>query len=632
MTLTKKFLLAFAVKLTIFLALLAVSYITIERMLVAREWTQHTQDVLQKAGAVETDLINIETSERGYAITGKETYLEPLTLGTRSLQANYDTLKVLTADNPKQQAALSEFHDGYQRWLNSEVNPLIALRRKVNDGSGPLQAVIDFIGSGSGKNQMDVLRDDLSRITQAELTLLRERQTNLTNLMAVVKDLIVFGGAAGVLIGVGVSLLAALNIKRPLAEAVRYAEKVRAGDFSARLTQSRNDEIGALLSALESMVGRIGNYTAKLKEQSALLDLAHDAIFVRDMEGRIVFWNKGAEQTYGWPEDEALGRVPVDLLQAQYPEPLEDIIRTLIASGRWEGELLHVTRSGKPITVAGRWAVRRDSDGNPSGFLEINRDVTEHKEADKQLHSYMKKMENSIALLKDFTFIASHDLQEPLRKISIYGDLLQNDYEGVLGEGGMQYLEKIKGASVRMRELIESLLLYSRVTTQAAPFVPVDLGTLIEEVMLDLEVPIHETDAKVEIHDLPNLQADPSQMRQLFQNLLGNALKFHWQDTQPVVKIYGHPCWNDSCQIFVEDNGIGFDEKYRDLIFQPFQRLHGKSSPYKGSGMGLAICRKIVERHNGTITAGSRKGNGSTFIITLPESQLDEPRQEMLAA
>ncbi len=633
MTLTEKLLLAFAVQLTVFVALLAVSYATIERMVVARDWTLHTHDVLKKASAVETDLISIETGERGYAIAGRETYLDPLTLGIHSLQSDYNTLKVLTTDNPKQQAALSAFHDGYQRWLETEVYPLVALRREVNSGSRPLQAVIDFVDSGNGKKQMDALREDLSQITRAELSLLRERQANLTDLMAGTKDLIVFGGAAGVLIGIAISLLVAINIKRPLAEAVRYAEKTKAGNFSAKLTWNRKDEIGALLSALQSMVGRIRVYTAKFKEQSALLDLAHDAIFVRDMDGRIVFWNRGAEQTYGWSEDEALGRVPMELLQARYPAPLEDIIETLIASGSWEGELRHVTRNGRPIIVASRWAVRKDSHGNPSGFLEINRDVTEHKEADKQMHSSMKKLENSIALLKDFAFIASHDLQEPLRKISIYSDILGNDYREALGDEGMQYLKKIQGASVRMRELIESLLLYSRVTTQGEPFVPIELGALIEEVILELELPVHETEAKVEIRDLPNLQADPSQMRQLFQNLLGNALKFHGQDTRPAVKIYGLPCCGDgSCRIFVEDNGIGFDEKYLDLIFQPFQRLHGKSSQYKGSGMGLAICRKIVERHNGIITASSRPGGGSTFIITLPKSQLEEPPQEMLAA
>jgi PAS domain S-box-containing protein len=350
------------------------------------------------------------------------------------------------------------------------------------------------------------------------------------------------------------------------------------------------------------------------------------------MEGRIVFWNCGAEQTYGWSKDEALGKEPQDLLKARYPEPLEDILETVVTSGRWEGELQHVTSKGVSITLASRWALRRDAHGNPSGFLEINRDVTEHKEADRRIHSYLKKLEESNSVLQDFAFVASHDLQEPLRKLSIYSDRLWSGYAEALGNDGQQYLNKIQEAAMRMRELIESLLVYSRVATQAAPFVSVDLRMLIDEVIRDLDVPIHETGASVEIRDLPTIQADPSQMRQLFQNILGNALKFHMQDRNPVIKIYGVPCWNDLCRIIVEDNGIGFDEKYLDLIFQPFQRLHGKSSSYKGSGMGLAICRKIVQRHNGMIVAKSRQGEGSTFMVTLPRKQLDEFSQEKVAA
>jgi PAS domain S-box-containing protein len=632
MALTKKLLVAFAAQLLVFVALLAVSLNAMDKMLVARQWIRHSREVMGKTDAVEIDLINIETGERGYALTGRETFLDPLNLGIRSFQRDYDALKALTSDNQKQQAALSELNDGYKRWLETDVSRLIALRREVNSGSRNFQSVVDFIDSENGKKQMDSMREILSRIAQTELSLLKERDAKSEDLTRRTKELIIFGGAAGVLIGIIISFLIALNIKRPLAAAVKFAEKTKAGDYSATLPVQRKDEIGVFLSALRSMMDRVNDYTAKLKDQSSLLDLAHDAIFVRDMEGRIVFWNCGAEQTYGWSKDEALGKEPQDLLKARYPEPLEDILETVVTSGRWEGELQHVTSKGVSITLASRWALRRDAHGNPSGFLEINRDVTEHKEADRRIHSYLKKLEESNSVLQDFAFVASHDLQEPLRKLSIYSDRLWSGYAEALGNDGQQYLNKIQEAAMRMRELIESLLVYSRVATQAAPFVSVDLRMLIDEVIRDLDVPIHETGASVEIRDLPTIQADPSQMRQLFQNILGNALKFHMQDRNPVIKIYGVPCWNDLCRIIVEDNGIGFDEKYLDLIFQPFQRLHGKSSSYKGSGMGLAICRKIVQRHNGMIVAKSRQGEGSTFMVTLPRKQLDEFSQEKVAA
>jgi signal transduction histidine kinase len=183
----------------------------------------------------------------------------------------------------------------------------------------------------------------------------------------------------------------------------------------------------------------------------------------------------------------------------------------------------------------------------------------------------------------------------------------------------------------RMRELIESLLIYSRGFTQAATPVPVDLEELVQGMVHELEEPIREKGATLEVSGLPKIQADPIQMRQLFQNLIGNALKFQGERT-PHIRVYGQPCRGGSCQIFVEDNGIGFDEKYLDQIFKPFQRLHAKSSPYKGSGMGLTISRKIVDRHNGTLTARSVSGEGSTFVLTLPLEQVDAPQQEMFAA
>jgi signal transduction histidine kinase len=169
-------------------------------------------------------------------------------------------------------------------------------------------------------------------------------------------------------------------------------------------------------------------------------------------------------------------------------------------------------------------------------------------------------------------------------------------------------------AADRMRELLDALLRYSRIERQGRDFVPVKLADIVQTIVTDLEVFIKETGARVEIGSLPIINGDPYQWRQLFQNLIANAVKYHRSEVKPVIKIH---CLNGTGRIFVEDNGIGFDEKYLDKIFQPFQRLHGRNE-YPGTGIGLAICRKIVERHGGTITAKSSPGKGSTFIITLP--------------
>jgi light-regulated signal transduction histidine kinase (bacteriophytochrome) len=239
------------------------------------------------------------------------------------------------------------------------------------------------------------------------------------------------------------------------------------------------------------------------------------------------------------------------------------------------------------------------------------------------------QLQQSNRELQDFAYMASHDLQEPLRKISSFGDRLQAKCSEALSEQGRDYLARMQSAAQRMQTLITDLLAFSRITTKARPFMPVDLARVVDEVVADLEVRLEQTGGRVDIGALPTIDADPLQMRQLFQNLIGNALKFHQPEVAPVVSLQGHlmpsadqrlgtsPLGEERYQITVADNGIGFDEKYLERIFNIFQRLHSRSA-YEGTGVGLAICRKIVERHGGTITATSTSGQGATFIVTLP--------------
>lgn len=240
------------------------------------------------------------------------------------------------------------------------------------------------------------------------------------------------------------------------------------------------------------------------------------------------------------------------------------------------------------------------------------------------------ELERSNRELQDFAFVASHDLQEPLRKIQAFGDRLKTKHGPQLNDEAQDYLQRMQGAASRMHTLINDLLTFSRVTTKAQPFISTDLGKIAKEVLADLEVRLQDTGGTVEVGDLPVIEADSMQMRQLIQNLISNALKFHKPDEAPIIKIGAEISGNGSgpagrrsnsvAQLTFEDNGIGFDEKYLDRIFTPFQRLHGRGE-YEGTGIGLAVCRKIVERHGGTLTARSTPGEGSTFIVTLPVNQ-----------
>ncbi|MFK7801493.1 MAG: PAS domain S-box protein [Anaerolineae bacterium] len=248
----------------------------------------------------------------------------------------------------------------------------------------------------------------------------------------------------------------------------------------------------------------------------------------------------------------------------------------------------------------------------------------ERQQSRSTLVSYAHELERSNKELIDFAYVASHDLQEPLRKIQAFGSRLESKYVGVLDEKGIDYLSRMQNAASRMQILINELLNYSRVTTKAKPFEPTDLQEVMLGVLSDLEISIEQKDALINLVPLAKIDADGVQIRQLFQNIVGNALKFTVPDRRPEITITGivTPAKNgaDLYEIEISDNGIGFDEKYVSKIFGIFQRLHGRSE-YAGTGVGLAICKKIIDRHSGNIIVNSEIDKGSTFRIQLPVHQ-----------
>ena len=235
--------------------------------------------------------------------------------------------------------------------------------------------------------------------------------------------------------------------------------------------------------------------------------------------------------------------------------------------------------------------------------------------------------------LEEFAVIASHDLQEPLRKVHGFIDIIVRRHSGSLSDEARLYIGKVQGATARMQRLIDDLLTLSRVNTRASPFTQINLNDVVRDVMQDLDSRIREAGAQLHVDRLPTIAADRTQMHQLFQNLVSNAIKFRRPDVEPIVKITSEQTVIDrngpsipGVRITVSDNGIGFDEKYLDRIFKIFQRLHGREE-YDGTGIGLSICQRIVTRHNGSITAKSAPGGGASFIITLPTAQTSEDQQ-----
>lgn len=363
----------------------------------------------------------------------------------------------------------------------------------------------------------------------------------------------------------------------------------------------------------------------------AVLGNVDAGIVTCDAKGILTYFNRATLEFHGLP------RKPIaasdwaeyyNLYHADGETPMQQkdvpLFRALKGEHVENVEMIIVQKDGRRRTVLASGQIMTDEKGNKAGAVVAMQDITELKQTEKVLKEQTEELRRSNQELQDFAYVASHDLQEPLRKIQAFGNLLQDEYGTTLGEGE-DYLSRMRGAASRMSTLIEDLLAFSRVTTQARPFSKVDLGMVAGEVASDLEVRLHDTKGTLKIGVLPVVDADPTQMRQLFQNLIGNALKFHKKNVSPIVKVSARKIsakkgMSASWRITVQDNGIGFEEKYNDRIFSVFQRLHGRDS-YEGTGIGLAVCRKIVERHNGIIVAKSELDIGSTFIVTLPAEQ-----------
>jgi two-component system, LuxR family, sensor kinase FixL len=395
------------------------------------------------------------------------------------------------------------------------------------------------------------------------------------------------------------------------------------------------------ITAVKENVKLLAAQTARQSEIRfrALVEHSSDMIAILDLRGIFTYQSPSFKSILGYENDELIGCNSLDFVRQEDWKQVKSDFALVVASPQILVREYHFRhKNGSWLVLESITKTINDEANNISGVLFNLRDVTERRDVENKLRAFTVKLERSNRELQDFAYVASHDLQEPLRKVQAFGDRLERKCAEQLSVEGHDYVDRMRNAAGRMQNLINDLLTFSRVSTKTQPFKTADLRKIANEVVSDLEVRIEQTNGIVEIGELPTIDADPLQIRQLLQNLIGNALKFHRQDAAPVVKVYAQTLLPTGasfllegeeiqtgigekfCRLVVEDNGIGFDEKYLDRIFTVFQRLHGRTE-YEGSGIGLAVCRKIVERHSGHITANAKPGAGATFYIDLPIKQ-----------
>jgi PAS domain S-box-containing protein len=377
------------------------------------------------------------------------------------------------------------------------------------------------------------------------------------------------------------------------------------------------------IAVYDDITGR-KNYEAALRDSEALhrstFELAASGIAHVGLDGRFLRVNRRLCAILGYRDGELIGR---SVKEVSHPDDRDvtDAQRARVFAGEQESvrfEKRYLRKDGRTVWVSLGIALVRGEGGKPLYEIAMFDDITERKQAEAALREAHEELKRSNAELEQFAYVASHDLQEPLRMVSSYTQLLGRRYGEKFDADAKEFMGYIVDGAARMKQLIEDLLAYSRVGTRGRDFRPVPLGRPLARALGNLKAAIDESGAQVSSDPMPSVPADEAQLAQLFQNLIGNALKFRGP-AAPQIRLQVSE--NDKfVQIAVRDNGIGIEPQYFERIFMVFQRLHNKGE-YPGTGIGLAICKKVVERHGGQIRVESQPGEGSAFIFTLPKER-----------
>lgn len=595
MSIRGKVIFGFGLGLVMLVAIAVIAWRSTQHFIATAERVAHSRAILETEEKVLRYLMEMESLRRGYLVAGDEKLLKAYVEAKSQLNESFSLLQALLAEDDeafKQTDKLQALLEASFAKQQAEID----VRRK--EGFEAARKL--FVRADT---------EQLSREIQAVVKDFEDSERMRLNSRA---DTTKFVGAATTLVII-------------VGTSVAFIALVAAGWMILRdIAKRRRAE-------------------AALAEQARLLtdivDTLPDLVFLKDTQGRFVLDNRAHRRYLGVHPSETLnGKTAADIYPREIAERQQEEDHYVLTTG---APIRNKEEAARPASPNIHWLATtkmplRDGTGKIVGLVGVSTDITQRKADEEKLRLFAAQLERSNAELQNFASVASHDLQEPLRKIQAFGDRLATKCAAQLGEQGRGYLERMQNAAQRMQTLIQDLLQLSRVTSRAQPFQQCELGKIIGDVVSDLEVRIEQTGGKVEVGELPVIDADPLQMRQLFQNLIANALKFHRPDLAPVVTIAGEvglaselglagtQARDKAVRITVRDNGIGFDPKFAEQIFVVFQRLHTKQD-YEGTGIGLAVCRKITDRHRGSIMAESEEGRGATFTILLPVKQPSAP-------
>ena len=586
--LIRKVQLAFGAAILVLLVAGAISYRSLVVSSESDQWVQHTHEVLETLQDLRLAIESIESSCRGFVLTGKESYLESYRASILSAEQDEATLRNLTVDNPEQQSYLPALENLVAQKIHFEETV-----RSVRWDQG-FAVASQMMGHGEGLRLMNAIREMTEAMEAEERGLLEVRTAASQASTRKARLVIVFG----TLLALGLVITASGIVHRDIAERKRAEET--------------------------------------LKRLAAIVESSDDAIVSKSLDGIIQSWNRGAERLYGYPTQEAVGQSVAILTLPGGKDEIRDILTRVVKGERVERyETRRMRKDGQQIDVSLTASPVKDSSGQVVSVSTIARDITDRRRAKEEIQKLNERLEERVAErtaaleaankeLEAFTYSVSHDLRAPLRHIDGFSKLLVERHRAELSPDAQEYVVMIRDSALQMGMLIDDLLNLARVGRMQLRMQVTGLNSLVEEVRGVLNRENADRLIKWKVATLPFVECDPALMKQVFANLLSNAVKFS-RPRKPAVIEVGVTDQDGARAVFVRDNGVGFSMKYAHKLFGVFQRLH-RSEDFEGTGVGLAIVQRIIHKHGGRVWAQAELDKGATFYFTVGSS--DDPQPE----